>query len=95
LDQRIALARLCALTGRFDEAREWFEKARRVPDEQGARPLRAIVDFHEAWLEVQRGRDANRERPLALLDAARGPFESIGMPGRLHRAEELRPQLGR
>jgi len=27
-DARLALAQLCALTGRFDEAREWFEKAR-------------------------------------------------------------------
>jgi len=81
--------------GRFDEAREWFEKARRVLDEQGARPLRAIVDFDEAWMELRRGQDADRERALTLLDAARGPFESIGMPGRLHRADELRQQLAR
>jgi class 3 adenylate cyclase len=94
-DARLALARLCALTGRFDEAREWFEKARRVLDEQGARPLRAITDFDEAWMEVRRGRDANSQRALGLLDAARGPFESIGMPGWLRRAEELRQQLAR
>ena len=94
-DARLALARLCALTGRFDEAREWFEKARHVLDEQGARPLRAITDFDEAWMEVRRGRDGNRERALALLDAARGPFESIGMPGWLRRAGELRRQLER
>jgi hypothetical protein len=30
---------------------------------------------------------------LTLLDAARGPFQSIGMPGWLRRAEELRQQL--
>jgi hypothetical protein len=35
------------------------------------------------------------QRALALLDAACGPFESIGMPGWLRRAEELRQQLGR
>jgi DNA-binding SARP family transcriptional activator len=92
-DARLALARLCALTSRFDEAREWFEKARRVLDEQGARPLRAITDFDEAWMEVRRGRDGNRERALALLDAARGPFESIGMPGWARRADELRKQI--
>jgi tetratricopeptide (TPR) repeat protein len=94
-DARLSLARLCALTGRSDEAREWFEKARRVLDEQRARPLRAIVDFDEAWMEVRRGRDGNRPRALALLDAARGPFQSIGMPGWLRRAEELRRQLAR
>ena len=37
----------------------------------------------------------DRERAIALLDAARGPFESIGMPGWLRRAEELRQQLER
>jgi tetratricopeptide (TPR) repeat protein len=94
-DARLSLARLCALTGRFDEAREWFEKARRVLDEQGARPLRAITDFDEAWMEVRRGGAGDRQRALALLDAARGPFESIGMPGWLRRAEELRRQLAR
>jgi hypothetical protein len=67
LDPRIALAQLCALTGRFDEA----------------------------WREVRRGRDGDRERALALLDAARGPFDSIGMPRWLRRAEELRQQLAR
>jgi class 3 adenylate cyclase/tetratricopeptide (TPR) repeat protein len=89
-DARLALARLCALTGRFDEAREWFEKARRVLDEQGARPLRAITDFDEAWMETRHGEAGNRERALALLDAARGPFETIGMPGWARRADELR-----
>ena len=95
VDPRLALARLCALTGRFDEAREWFEKARHVLDEQGARPLRAITDFDEALMDVRRGRAGDRERARALLDAARGPFESIGMPGWLRRAEELRQQLAR
>ena len=46
-------------------------------------------------MEVRRGEVGNRERALALLDAARGPFESIGMPGWLRRAEELRQQLAR
>jgi len=40
-------------------------------------------------------RAGNRERTLTLLDAARGRFESIGMPGWLRRAEELRQQLER
>jgi tetratricopeptide (TPR) repeat protein len=94
-DARLSLARLCALTGRFDEAREWFEKARHVLDEQGARPLRAITDFDEAWMEVRRGADGDRQRALTLLDAARGPFESIGMPGWLRQAEELTQELVR
>jgi hypothetical protein len=46
-------------------------------------------------MEVRRGRNADRERALALLDAARGPFESIGMPGWLRRADELSQRLVR
>jgi tetratricopeptide (TPR) repeat protein len=94
-DARLALARLCALTGRFDEARKWFEKARRVLEEQGARPLRAITDFDEAWMEVRRGREGDRRRGSALLEDVRESFESIGMPGWLRRADELRQVLER
>ena len=72
-----------------------WANARHVLDEQGGRPLRAITDFDEAWMEVRRGGAGDRQRALALLDAAPGPFESIGMPGWLRRAEELRKQLAR
>ena len=92
VDARRALAQLCALTGRFEEAREWFDRARSVLEEQGARPLRALVDFDEAWMGVRRGQQ--RERALALLGAARAQFEAIGMSGWVRRAEELRRDLG-
>jgi hypothetical protein len=94
-DARLALALTCALLGRFDEATHWFAEARVVLEEQGARPLRAITDFEEARMYIRRGAAGDRERALALLDAARGPFESIGMPGWLRRVEELRQQLAR
>ena len=94
-DVRLALALTCALQGHFHEAVEWFAQARVVLDEQGARPLRAITDFEEARMHARRGVAGERERALALLDAARGPFESIGMPGWLRRADELRQQLKR
>ena len=69
-DGRHAMAQLCALSGRFDEACEWFAKARAVLDEQGARPLRAIVDYDEALMEVRRGPDGDSARARELLDAA-------------------------
>jgi hypothetical protein len=92
-DTRLALALICALQGRCDEAANWFAQARVVLEEQGARPLRAILDFEEARMHARRGPAGDRVRALALLDAARGPFQSIGMPGWLNRAEALRQQL--
>jgi hypothetical protein len=92
-DARLALARLCALTDRCDEARTWFAAARGVLEEQGARPLRAVCDFDEAWMELRRGKAGDRRRALELLDAASDPFATIGMTGWLRRAEELRARL--
>src|SRR5262249_42142175 len=82
VDGRLALARLCTLTGRWDEAADWFSRARTVLEEQGARPLRAITDFDEALMFQRRGAPGDRER-------ARAQFEDIGMSGWLRRAAEL------
>jgi tetratricopeptide (TPR) repeat protein len=86
-DARHALARLCALTSRYDEAVHLFAQARDVLDEQGARPLRAIVDFDEALMYQRLG---DRERAAPLWDAALRQFREIGMTGWIRRAEELR-----
>jgi hypothetical protein len=93
-DARLGLAQLCALQGRDDEAIRWFAEARRVLDEQGARPLRAITDFEEARMYARRAAPGDRERVLPLLDAAVRHFEAIGMPGWIRRAEALRHELG-
>src|SRR5262249_61441094 len=92
VDARLAMAQLCALTGRPDEAHQWFERARAVLDEQGARPLRALVDLDEAWMEIRRGPHGDRDRARALLDVACEQFQAIGMPGWIERAEALRAQ---
>ncbi|MGO9452458.1 MAG: ATP-binding protein [Candidatus Binataceae bacterium] len=86
-DGRLSMARLCALQGRYDEAADWFKKAREVLDEQGWRPLRAIADYDEALMYLRRDSagDALRARPL--LDAAAGQFRALGMPGWIKRAE--------
>jgi class 3 adenylate cyclase/tetratricopeptide (TPR) repeat protein len=85
-DGRHSLAQLCALTGRYDEAIDLFAQARAVLDEQGARPLRAIVDFDEALMYHRRG---DRERARPLFDVAVQQFREIGMTGWVRRAEEL------
>jgi hypothetical protein len=92
-DARLALARLCALQGRNDEARDWFAKARTVLDEQGARPLRAIVDYDEALMYARRGAPGDGERARPLLDAALRQFRTLGMPGWIRRAEALSARL--
>ena len=86
-DARLALARLCALDGRHDEASQWFAKARVTLDAQGARPLRAIVDFDEALMHRRAGR---RDAARPLLDAAVDQFARLGMTGWLRRVERGR-----
>jgi tetratricopeptide (TPR) repeat protein len=87
-DSRLSLARLCALGGRYEEASDWFARARCTLDEQGARPLRAITDFDEAQMYLRRGSpgDANRAEPL--LAAALRQFRKLGMTGWILRAEQ-------
>jgi hypothetical protein len=95
VDGRLAMGRVCALQGRVDEASDWFAQARVVLDEQGARPLRAIVDYDEALMYERRGADGDRERARPLLDAALAQMREIGMTGWVKRAEELLEGVGR
>ncbi|MGH9035975.1 MAG: hypothetical protein ACRD0O_09435, partial [Acidimicrobiia bacterium] len=92
-DGRLALARLCALTGRFDEAVRWFAEARQNLDEQHARPLRAICDYDEALMYLRQDGAGDTERARPLLDAAQPQFELLGMTGWIRRAQALRKDL--
>jgi class 3 adenylate cyclase len=89
VDARLSLARLLALQAQYDEAIEWFARARAVLDEQGARPLRARADLDEALMYVRRGAAGDAQRAAPLLEAAIEQFRAIGMPGWIQRAEEL------
>ena len=90
MDMRLSLARLCALDGRPEEAEHFFGQARLVLEEQGARPLRAIVDFDQALMYARRGRNSKARPPL---DAAIAQFQQIGMTGWLRRATQLDASL--
>ena len=98
VDSRHALAQLCSLQGRLDEARQWFAEARTVLDEQGARPLRAICDYDEALALIRDQESGIRDQAFpverraeveALLGAALDQFREIGMTGWIRRAEAL------
>ncbi len=91
MDGRLALARLCALQGRVDEACEWFARSRRVLDEQGALPLRAIVDFDEGSV---RRRTGDEGAAAELLDAARERFRGLGMVGWIRRLDAFENEHG-
>ncbi len=67
-DARLFLGMLCGLDHRYDDAGRWFALARAVLDEQGARPLRTIVDFTEAELFFDRNASGDHGRASALLD---------------------------
>jgi tetratricopeptide (TPR) repeat protein len=88
-DGRLSLARLCALQQRYEEAAQWFAKARDVLEQQGARPLRALADFDEAVMYLRRRAAGDRKRAQPLLADAIEQFRTIGMTGWLHRASLL------
>src|SRR5205085_8842965 len=88
VDSRQALAWLCALTGRTEEASIWFAEARRVLGEQGALPLLAQCDYDEASMHHRLGTSAGEEKAKALLGQAWQQFARLGMKGWSRRAEE-------
>ncbi len=90
---RLAMAQVCALQGRYDEASSWFAKSREVLDEAGWRPLRALVDHDEALMYLRRATPGDFERARPLLAAALEQFEMLGMTGWIGRASRLTDQL--
>jgi DNA-binding CsgD family transcriptional regulator len=95
VDGRLALARLCAVQGRDDEALKWLAEARRVLGEQGALSLLAISDFDEALMYLRCGGPGATDRARPLLDNALRQFSSLGMTGWVRRAEETARSLSR
>jgi tetratricopeptide (TPR) repeat protein len=90
-DGRLSLARICALTKRYDEAHMWFESSREVLHEQGARPMLAVCDFDEAWMHIRRGDETPAE---PLLERAIERFTELEMTGWVRRARALGKRRG-
>jgi hypothetical protein len=85
-DGRWALARLCAISGRHDEARYWFAQARSVCAASECVALLVAIDYEEAVTEVRLG---NTRRVLALIDSARAGCTHPSMAPWLMRLAEL------
>ena len=93
-DVRLALARLCALRGAYDEAVEWFAKAREVLDQQGIRPLRAIAYYDEGLMYLRRAEAGDGRVGAGLVEQAVKRFELLGMTGWLRSAAKLSESEG-
>lgn len=93
-DGRLALALLCALDGRVDEAALWFEESRQVLEESGAWPLTIQADFDEATMHARLGTPQDRDRARALLTRARSRCEHPALAPWVTRIDEMAAQLG-
>ena len=70
VDARWSYALLCALDGRPDDARHWFDEARRVLTERDSEPLIVGVDFDAAEMELRLGGAGDPEQFTACIAAA-------------------------
>jgi ATP/maltotriose-dependent transcriptional regulator MalT len=71
----LTVARLSAVLGRFDQAVEYFERARATLEQRGQPVLRAIVDYDEALVRLAHGQPG----AATLLAAASARFKELGM----------------
>lgn len=88
-DGRLSMARLHALAGRFDDAATWFDASRRVLDQAGARPLRAIVDHDQALMLVRSRSPRYLGEARRYASEACRRFRELGMTRWEERAAEL------
>jgi hypothetical protein len=94
-DGRWTAALLCALTGRFEEARGWFQQAYDRLKTQEAILLLPHVYCDDALMEIRRGPNRDRRHALECLDEARRWVDRIGLPNLVPRIEDLHGQLVR
>jgi hypothetical protein len=90
---RVALAQLCALAGRTDEARHWFDEARRVHEEQGNEPLLVAADFDEALMNHRLRTPDSYGRARVLLERARARATDPALAAWVARIDDLSARL--
>ncbi|MGH7855697.1 MAG: hypothetical protein ACREQY_00070, partial [Candidatus Binatia bacterium] len=74
---------------------EWLAQARAILEEQGADPLRAIVDHDEVVILLLRGGNEDRRNAGHLLERAAAQFDSLGMIGWTRSVAALREAASR
>lgn len=94
-DGRWMLALLCALDGRVNEARDWFDQARRVLTEQGSESLLVALDYDEAVMNQRLAGPEDLVRALGLLARARGRCAHPALAPWIARIDELSTRIRR
>jgi len=92
-DGRWSAALLCALTGRYEDARGWFQQAYDRLKTEEAILLLPHVYCDEALMEIRRGPSRDRRHALECLDEARQWVDRIGLPNLVPRIDDLHDQL--
>jgi hypothetical protein len=81
----LTVARLSTVLGRFDQAADYFERARATLEQRGQPVLRAIVDYDEALARLSHGQPGAAK----LLADAGARFHELGMRAWSRRAALL------
>jgi class 3 adenylate cyclase len=88
-DARLSLAKLRALAGDPDDARHWFDEARRSLTEERAEPILVAVDHDAAEMELRLGAKGDRERCATAIATARARCTHAAMAAWLPRLDAL------
>ncbi len=89
VDARWSYALVCALDGRPEDARHWFDEARRVLTERESEPLIVGVEYHAAEVELRFGADGDSGRFAHAIAEARRRCVHPAMAAWLPRLDEL------
>ena len=89
VDARWSYALLCALDGRPDDARHWFDEARRVLAERESTPLIVGVEFNAAEVELSLGPVGDAACFAGCIAAARRGSTHATMAAWLPRLDDL------
>ncbi|MBI1884889.1 MAG: AAA family ATPase [Chloroflexi bacterium] len=89
------LGLLAAITSRWEEAEQHFERALEMNARMGARPWVAWTQHDYGRMLLARGRAADRRKALELLEAAMETARELAMKALLERAQALKSEAQR
>lgn len=90
----LCAARASALLGKFGDALQYFELARKGFQQSGRRPLLALTDLDQARTLMRSG-SSDLSRINALLEASTNMSRTLGMIGWERLARQLRERLSK